>query len=99
VVADDDRHDGRLPVDDLESHLLESLSHPVGIADEPLDALRLLFENIKGRKSSCDGSGGRARAKNEGGGMVLQIIDHAFGADDKPAERAERFTERAHGKI
>src|ERR1051325_1812065 len=99
VVSHDHGDDGSLPVNDLESKLLEARSHLVSVPEEFVNPLGFLFENIQGRQRCCNGCRCRARAEDERRGLVFQEIDRPLFTNDKSTERCKCLAEGPHHHI
>ena len=101
AFAHDDGRDGRLggrrgDAADVEARALEFALEVAGVRPQPLDALRLLLQNVEGGDA-----GGRDRRRMRGGeekrpGAVVEVVDQVAAAADVAAQRADGFRERAH---
>src|SRR5262249_61260997 len=70
-----------------------------GIAPEVLTTVRVLVDNVQGRKHGGDRCWRHARTKDQRAGMVFNVIDDLEVRSDESTHGSKRFAEGAHTDV
>ena len=101
ALADDERRDRRFRcwcsnAADVESGALELALEVTRVGPEPLDALRLVLQDVEGGDAGGRDRRRMRRGEQERPRAVVEVVDQVADAADVAAQRADGFRQRAH---
>src|SRR5262249_7287702 len=92
-------NDGRCTTTRVKAEFLQTSTKVRGIAPEVLTTLRFLLDNVQGRNDDGDRGWRHTRTKDQGAGMVFNVINDLETRRDKPTHGGKRFAEGTHADV